>query len=196
MSAVLPNKRCLFRRKSDEIALVAGSFDPITVGHEWVLRQALRRYKTVYLVGFINPDKKYLFWDEDRLRFLQRTADRYPGVIADQNSGYLADYCREKGITVVVKGYRSKKDYDYELSMAEENNRRNPALRTLLLLSPRRLRKVSSTRVRETLIAGGSLKGFVPAACRGAVAHTYTDFYASSPYFHPEDYLGDSSRNN
>ena len=173
MSAVLPDKRCLFRRKSNEIALVAGSFDPITVGHEWILRQALRRYQKVYLVGFINPEKTYLFPAADRLRFLQLTASRYPGAEADLREGFLADYCREKGITVVVKGYRSKKDYDYELPMAEENNRRNPALHTLLLLSPRRISGISSTLVRDRLAEGKPLSRLLPKPCRRAVPETY-----------------------
>lgn len=165
--------------RDSRIALVAGSFDPITVGHEQLLRRAAARFSKVYLTGFINPEKRGLFGLEERLSFLRAVCRRYDNAEADICTGYLADYAAEKGITVVVKGYRNETDLTYEKWQAEENHRRNPSLQTLLWKSDPAYAGISSTLVRKMLEAGDSeearkaLQALLPEDCSALIREVY-----------------------
>lgn len=78
-------------------ALVAGSFDPVTLGHLDLVRRASARFSRVYVTLFVNAEKHCLFPEEQRLRFLSLACGNYPNVTVDAWEGLLADYAREKG---------------------------------------------------------------------------------------------------
>lgn len=162
--------------KDPRTALVSGSFDPVTVGHEALVAEASRLFSKVYLTVFVNAEKETLFTLEERKRFLQALAARFSNVEADSCTGYLADYCAEKGIEVVVKCYRDAADYRYECLQAFVNHGRNPRVRTLLLPSDGIVTPnagISSTAVRGALAEGAPVDSFLPAACRIPVLQAY-----------------------
>ena len=102
-------------------AILPGSYDPVTLGHIAVIERAAREYDEVYVVAFINPDKKYAFSVEERVAMLMLATDHLPNVLVSYSDGLVIDYMREHGIEKIVKGYRNDTDYAYEQRQAEWN---------------------------------------------------------------------------
>lgn len=154
-------------------ALVAGSFDPVTLGHLDLVRRASARFSRVYVTLFVNAEKHCLFPEEERLRFLSLACGNYPNVTVDAWEGLLADYAREKGIRYVVKGYRDENDLAYERLQARVNHGYFPGLFTVLLPAGEEYRQISSTAVRLRLARGGSLAGLVPPSLVTLIPEMY-----------------------
>jgi pantetheine-phosphate adenylyltransferase len=142
-------------------ALVPGSYDPVTLGHLDVIKRAAEKYDEVYSVVFINPDKKYMFSMEQRLKMLALATEDISNVTVDFSAGYVVDYMKEKSLDKIVKGYRSEKDLAYEKVQADYNFDHGGFETELLLCAPG-LEGVSSTLARERLISGDSLDEILP----------------------------------
>jgi len=142
-------------------AIVPGSYDPVTIGHLDIIKRAARLYDTVYAVVFINPEKKYRFAVEDRVRMLTLAADRIPNVIVSYSDGLVIDYMKEHGIQKIVKGYRNDTDLEYEKKQATWNKDHGGYDTELIKCRPE-LAAVSSTKVREALDNGEDLTDLVP----------------------------------
>ena len=133
--------------------ILPGSYDPVTVGHLDIIREASRLYDRVYVVAFINPNKNYLFTPDERLTMLSIATWEMDGVTVDYSEGLVIDYAREKGITEILKGYRNESDLEYERKMAEWN-KENGGIDTVFVKSKERYANISSTAVREALSEG------------------------------------------
>ena len=107
-------------------ALVCGSFDPVTNGHIDLIRRAAGMFETVTVGIFVNKDKKYAFSMETRRVMLENAVKDIKNVTVDVSYGYVADYVKENGIGVIVKGVRNTADYEYELDMAKYNKAHAP----------------------------------------------------------------------
>jgi len=145
----------------DAVCLVPGSFDPPTLGHRWIAEQAAKRYSSVYVVGFINEAKNYTFSEKERFELMELQFGDIPGVKLDFSRGMLVDYCREHGITVILKGIRNRTDELYELKMAEMNRSMYSGAETVLIRSPKRYKDISSTIVRKLLAEGGDVSPYL-----------------------------------
>lgn len=141
--------------------ILPGSYDPVTLGHLDIIRRAAAQYSEVYAVIFINPRKKYLFSDEDRLEMLRLACEDIPGVRVDFYSGRVVDYMRERGISKIIKGYRNGTDLEYEKVQAEYNLREG-GFETELLLADKRFTHLSSTLARDAIAKGEDTSGILP----------------------------------
>ncbi len=141
-----------------------GSFDPFTNGHLDVAERASRLFDRVTVAVLENPAKRdrYLFSIEERLSIIQASTKHLPNVEVEAFHGLLAEYMREKGLRVIVKGLRAVSDYEYELQMAHLNRQLNPEVETLFVLAATRWAFVSSTMVKEIARYGGEVGRFVP----------------------------------
>lgn len=155
------------------ICLVPGSFDPPTLGHRYVAEHASKKYSRVLVVGFINEAKTYTFSEEERLALMKAQFGDLPNVTVGFSRGMLADFCRENGVRVILKGVRNKTDEAYEIDMAEKNFARYSGAVTVLLQAPESIASVSSTSVREILASGGDASPLLGAA----VAELASGFY-------------------
>ena len=142
-------------------ALICGSFDPITLGHLDIIRRASALFDTIYLTGFINPEKKYCFTVEQRLAFMKAACADIPNVVCDFNCGMVCDYVRNNNIDCIVKGIRNERDLAYEAEMADFN-REHIGRDTLLLISSKEFSECSSTLAREALKSGNDLSSLLP----------------------------------
>ena len=143
--------------------ILPGSYDPITLGHLEIIKRAASEYPEVYVVIFINPDKKYFFSEAERLEMLRAATADIRGVTVDFSSGLVIDYMREKGIERIIKGYRNEIDLESERGQAEYNLSRGGYATELYKSSPD-FENISSTRARERIISGGELFGILPEA--------------------------------
>ena len=132
--------------------LLPGSFDPLTRGHHAVIEAAARAFDEVRVMVFVNPDKTCLFPLSDRVEFLRLATANLPNVTVGSSEGLVADYVRENGISFIVKGVRSERDYLYERAMADWNAAHGA--KTFLFPAPEDVREISSTELRTRLEAG------------------------------------------
>ncbi len=149
------------KEKLAKKAIVAGSFDPVTKGHEYLIAQASAKYEEVWAVIFNNPEKRCVFPLQLRLEMLRAVCAKYPNVTADCNGGMQYLYAAKKGITVAVRGYRNRKDLEYEQKIADFNRQALPGYETELLPCPQELSGISSTLVRERMAESADLSALI-----------------------------------
>ncbi|MFS4506545.1 pantetheine-phosphate adenylyltransferase [Clavibacter sp. Sh2141] len=155
------------------IAVVPGSFDPVTLGHLDVVRRAARLYDELIVLVVHNPGKTPMLPLEERVALIERVI-RDAGLpdtvrVDSWGAGLLVDYCRQVGASVLVKGVRSQLDVAYETPMALVN-RDLADVETVLLLPDPAHAHVSSSLVRQVEALGGDVTPYVPAAVAEALA--------------------------
>jgi pantetheine-phosphate adenylyltransferase len=156
---------------SHRIAVYSGTFDPVTLGHEDVMRRAAGLFDEVIVAVAVAHHKKTLFPLAERVAMLEAAASRLPGrVRALPFDGLIMDFCREHGAQAVVRGIRNITDFDYEAQMAAMNRKLYPAVETVFLLPQADLQCISSTLVREIAKLGGDVSGMVPPAVAARLA--------------------------
>ncbi len=144
------------------VAIVPGSFDPISNGHINIVKRAAQTYDKVYLAVMINDAKEYMFTMEQRVEIAKAALDGIERVEVISSSGYLWKLAKELDAVAIVKGVRNDTDREYELKMAEYNTARNPKARTILLDAEPEFAEVSSSLVRERLLRGEDISEYLP----------------------------------
>lgn len=147
-----------------DVAVIPGSFDPITLGHMDVIERAAELFDRVCVCAMVNGGKSPMFTAEQRFAMLSASVAGLPGVTAELWTGLLVDYAREKGARWLVKGVRNGTDFDAEYGMAEINRGLDAGLDTLLLPARPRFLHFSSTMVREMIKYGRPLEPYMPLA--------------------------------
>lgn len=145
-------------RKS--VALMAGSFDPFTKGHEAVLDEALCEFDEVWVACLVNPDKKYTFNSAQRLALCECICAQKKGAKAIYSEKYAVEVAQEVGASVLIRGIRGDEDKAYEEDMAEFN--RKHGFETLFV-EPNVFSNVSSTKAREQIAKGDYSS--IPSCC-------------------------------
>lgn len=146
------------------IAVFPGSFDPVTAGHEDIVRRALSFADRVVVAVSHSPtqSKKGMFPVGERVEMIRETFADEPRVEAAEFQGLLVDYVRGLGAGVVVRGVRTVADWEYELQMAMMNRRLAPGVETVFLAPAPEHAFVSGTLVRQIAALGGDVSPFVP----------------------------------
>lgn len=160
-----------------QIAVVPGSFDPVTLGHLDVIGRAARIFDEVHVLVVHNPDKRpAMFEAAERVRLIEESLVEV-GVpdnvrVGEWTAGLLVDYCRQVGATVLVKGVRSGEDVAYETPMAIMN-RHLADVETVFLLPEASRAHVSSSLIRQVASLGGDVAPYVPQVVAQALTeHT------------------------
>jgi pantetheine-phosphate adenylyltransferase len=147
------------------IAVVPGSFDPITLGHTDVIARAAKLFDELHVVVVHNPDKHALLPIAQRVELIESAvADLGVDnniVVASWSMGLLVDYCSDVGATVLVKGIRTQLDITYETPMAMVN-RNLAGIETVFLMPEPGHSYVSSSLVRQVASLGGDVRPYVP----------------------------------
>lgn len=143
------------------LAIVPGSFDPMTLGHLDVIETAAERYDEVVVAVMINREKQYLFDMETRVRIAEATVAALPNVRVIADEGMLIDLFDRLGANAVCKGWRNEADLCYEKKMAEWNLAHNPRFHTELIPAREAHTALSSTAVRDRLSRGERIEELV-----------------------------------
>ncbi|MEW5788160.1 MAG: pantetheine-phosphate adenylyltransferase [Pseudomonadota bacterium] len=138
-----------------------GTFDPLTRGHEDLVRRALRLSDEVVLAVASNVPKQPFFDLEERVELAQAVLADLPGVRVVPFSGLLVDFVRSQGACLVLRGLRAVSDFEYEFQLAGMNRRLDPELETVFLTPAEQHMFVSASMVREIARLGGDVRPFV-----------------------------------
>ena len=151
-----------------KVAIYAGSFDPITRGHEDLIRRSLAFCDRLVVAVAINATKQPLFSVEERMAFIRESVND-ARVTAGQFDGLLVDYAREVGAVLSIRGLRAVSDFEYEYQMALMNRHLHMGLETVFMVPGIDLTYVSSSIVREVARYGGDITGLVHPAVERAL---------------------------
>lgn len=145
-----------------KIAVIPGSYDPITFGHIDIIRRALPLFDEVIVAIGINSQKKNLFSLDERIRWIQEIFKDEPKVKVDHFEGLTLHFCQKVRAKYLVRGIRNATDFDYERTISQIHNTIATDLETLFFIAKPELSHISSTIVRELILGGGDISAFVP----------------------------------
>ncbi|MFN0032536.1 MAG: pantetheine-phosphate adenylyltransferase [Flavobacteriales bacterium] len=144
------------------IAVFPGSFDPITRGHENVVRRAAHLFDHIIVSIGINTTKSSMFSIEKRTMWVQQTFADLPTVSVEVYQGLTVDFCKEKQATFLLRGLRNGGDFEYERTIAHMNKAISLDLETILVFTDPEFASVHSTVIREIIKNNGDVSQFVP----------------------------------
>jgi pantetheine-phosphate adenylyltransferase len=142
-------------------AVYPGTFDPITNGHQDLVRRAAGVFERVIVAIASNPNKAPMFPLEKRVELARLVLGDIPGVEVMGYKGLTVDFAREHGVQVVVRGLRAVSDFEYEFQLAGMNRNLYPEMETMFLTPSEQHMFISATLVREIAALGGDVSEFV-----------------------------------
>jgi len=142
-----------------------GSFDPITLGHQDIIKRALPLCDELIIAVGENTDKKYLYSLEERMEFITKSNSNEPKVKVLSFKGLTIDFCKSVEATALIRGLRNPADFEFEKSIAQMN-RRLSGIETLFLLTAADYSYISSSIVREIIRHKGDYSSLVPESVR------------------------------
>ena len=146
------------------IAIYPGSFDPVTKGHLNIIERTARSFDRLIVCVMVNGDKNPMFSLQERVEMIRRVTGSMENVEVDYSDALLADYARERGAHVIVKGLRAVSDFEREFQMAMINHKLNPGLDTMFLTAEHQFMYLSSSVVKEMGHYRVDLTDFLPEA--------------------------------
>ena len=143
-------------------AVFPGSFDPPTNGHLDIIQRASKLFDDVDVLISVNPNKNYMFSEQERLEMLKQLLKDYKNVQIHVWEGLIVNYAKETGAKVLIRGIRSTNDFAYEFELAHMNQNLNPAIETMFLPSKEKWGVVKSSSIKELAMFGGDISRMVP----------------------------------
>lgn len=144
------------------VAIYPGSFDPITKGHLNIITRAAKSFDRLIVCCMVNAEKNPMFTLEERVEMVRRVTAGLPNVEVDHSNCLLAEYARQRGAHVIVKGLRAVSDFEKEFQMAIINHKLNPELDTMFLTAEHQFMYLSSSIVKEMAHYNADLSDFLP----------------------------------
>ena len=156
-----------------KIAVVPGSFDPITMGHLDIIKRASTIFDEVKVVVMNNSSKNPLFNVDERMDLIAEVTRSIPNVQVDSFAGLLIDYSIEVKANAIVRGLRAVSDFEYEMQITSMNRFLNENIETLFMISNNQYSFLSSSIVKEVAKYGGNISGLVPGAVEDALKQKF-----------------------
>lgn len=147
------------------IGIYPGSFDPITLGHLDIISRASRIVDRLIIAVLQNNSKNPLFTADERVELIKKVIKGHPeldNVEVESFDGLLVDYANRKGGSLIVRGLRAITDFEYELQLAQMNNKLNPNIDTIFFTTSVTYSYLSSSAVKEIASFGGDISPFLP----------------------------------
>ncbi len=145
-----------------KLAIYAGTFDPLTLGHLDLIERSSEIFQHVILAVAKDVPKDTFFNLDERVVMAKEVAKAVGNVEVETFSGLLVEYARAKGASVLIRGLRAYSDFEYEFQMALTNRKLAPEIETLFMMPKETHSYVSSSTVKEVAILGGDIREFVP----------------------------------
>ena len=145
-------------------AVFPGSFDPITLGHEDIVRRAAPLFDEIILAVGVNSTKNSKFSEEVRKEMLEKVFSDLPQVRVMSFQGLTAGFCKANDAKWLLRGVRNSSDFEYECTIAQMTKKLDPDIETTILFTSEEYSSISSTVVREIIANSGDISSFVPPA--------------------------------
>ena len=146
-------------------AVFPGSFDPLTLGHEDIIKRAIPLFHEIVIAIGVNAEKKYMFSLAERKRFIEETFKNEPKVSVITYEGLTIDLCSKIKANYILRGLRNPADFEFEKAIAH-TNRKLSKIETVFLLTAAKTSYISSSIVRDVIRNGGEYEKLVPEAVR------------------------------
>jgi pantetheine-phosphate adenylyltransferase len=150
-------------------AMYPGTFDPITLGHEDLVRRASRLFDKVVVAIAANPGKEPMFTLDERVALAKFVLKDFKGVEVTGYEGLTVNFAKENGLRVIVRGLRAISDFEYEFQLANMNRHLTDEVETAFLTPTETYTYISSSLVREIAALGGDVSEFVSPAIKKAL---------------------------
>ncbi len=154
-------------------AIYPGSFDPVTKGHLDIIIRASKIMDHVTVSVLENPRKVATFGIEERVEMLELVTKPYSNVEVDYYKGLLIDYAQNNNVKIIIKGLRAMSDFEFEFQMALVNQKLNPAIETLFMMTNNKYSYLSSSIVKEIAGLGGDISSLVPPEVYDIIIRKY-----------------------
>lgn len=155
-------------------AVFAGSFDPPTNGHLDIIQRASKLFDSVDVVVSVNPEKKCMFDENERLSMIGELIKNYKNVSVHAYKGLIVNYAKQVGASVLIRGVRSTNDFGYEFDLALMNQNLNPEIETVFLQSKEKYAIVKSSSIKQLAQFGGDISRMVPEIVEKALREKYS----------------------
>ncbi|MGE7090023.1 pantetheine-phosphate adenylyltransferase [Lysinibacillus sp. NPDC048646] len=158
---------------SEKIAVVPGSFDPVTFGHLDIIKRAADVFDVVYVAVLNNSSKQALFSVEERMALMAEVTKTLPNVRIESSSGLLIDYAKEKNAIAIVRGLRAVSDFEYEMRITSMNRFLDETIETFFIMTKNQYSFLSSSIVKEVAKYGSDVHELVPVCVEQALKEKY-----------------------
>lgn len=155
------------------IAVYAGTFDPITFGHIDLVERAARIFDQVIIAVAASPNKKPLFSLDERVILTKEALKNHHNIMVSGFNCLLLEFAKQHNANVILRGLRAVADFDYEFQLAGMNRAMNPDIESMFLMPAEKYTYISSSFVREIASLGGDVAGFVPAQVVSALKEKF-----------------------
>tara|TARA_Y100001970_G_scaffold46540_2_gene58725 strand:- start:75390 stop:75842 length:453 start_codon:yes stop_codon:yes gene_type:complete len=146
-------------------AIFPGSFDPITLGHVDVIKRATNIFDEIIVAVGINKEKKHLFSNDVRIKFIKETFIKNPKIKVKKYKGLTINFCKKNNINTILRGVRNPSDFEFEKAIAHTNYKLS-GVETVFLITNPEFSYISSSIVREIIENNGNYKKLVPKTVR------------------------------
>ncbi len=143
-------------------AVFPGSFDPPTNGHLDIIHRASKLFDNLDVLISVNPNKQYMFSEQERLDMLTNLLKDYKNVQIHVWEGLIVNYAKQVGANVLIRGIRSINDFSYEFELAHMNQKLNPEIETMFLPCKEKFGIVKSSSIKELAMFDGDISRMVP----------------------------------
>ncbi len=156
-----------------KIAVVPGSFDPLTNGHLDIIKRAASVFGDVRVAVMNNSSKNSLFTVEERMALIKEVTASIANVRVESSSGLLVDYAKSVGASAIVRGLRAVSDFEYEMQITSMNRFLDESIETFFIMTNNQYSFLSSSIVKEVAKYGGEISGLVPKPVEEALIKKY-----------------------
>ncbi len=154
-------------------AIYPGSFDPVTKGHLDIIKRSSKIMDQVTVAVLENPRKIATYDIEERVQMLKIVTEPYPNVEVDYYEGLLIDYAHKNKTNIIIKGLRAMSDFEFEFQMALVNQKLNPSIETLFMMTNNKYSYLSSSIVKEIAGLRGDISSLVPPEVHDIIISKY-----------------------
>lgn len=147
-----------------KVAVFPGSFDPITKGHENVIKRAIPLFDEIIIAIGENAQKNNYFQLDDRIRWIKKVFENNPNISVQTYSGLTIEFCKRVNSKFLLRGLRTSADFEFERSIGQVNKRLHPEIETVFMLTASEFTPISSSIVRDIHRHKGNIHQFIPEA--------------------------------
>ena len=152
-----------------KIAIYPGSFDPLSNGHLDIIKRASKLFDKLYILVSLNPKKKYVFTDEERVEIVKKSCENIKNVEVIATKKLVLDFARDVNACCIIRGVRNHNDFDSEMQLFQFNHTIDSNIETILLFPSANNLFLSSSSIKELVMFNSDISGYVPSIVKDQI---------------------------